>query len=395
MAEKLVMLALSPTMEQGKIIQWVKKEGEEIHTGDVLCEVETDKATMDYESTSDGILLKILSSEGSEVSVGEDIAIVGEQDEDISGLNSDSSVEPSTPKEQTVPEPVQEQNSRIESTPVARAIAAQNGLNLKDVDGTGPNGRIIKRDIVKVLSVSGPDPVQTKPIQKVEMSGEKIPLSGMRRTIAERMVQSKLTAPHYYLKLKVIMDELMTDRKSLNSKQKEKVSMNAFIIKLVAQTLLHHPLINASWNEDEIVVHNTIDIGLAVALEDGLIAPVVRDCGNKGIMDIDKELKLLIDKTKNNKLDPEDYSDPTFTITNLGSFGIEEFTAIINQPGSAILAIGKIERLPEIIEDNKFKAVSKMSMTLSCDHRVIDGAVGARFLSELKDLIEHPVSMLY
>jgi pyruvate dehydrogenase E2 component (dihydrolipoamide acetyltransferase) len=227
------------------------------------------------------------------------------------------------------------------------------------------------------------------------LEDETIKVSQKRKIIAQRLADSKYSAPHYYLRISVNMDEILQARKALNARLTNKVSMNAFLIKFVAEAIKKYPFINATWNGDTITKHGSIDIGLAVAQPDGLITPVVKNCGHKGILAIDDELKVLIQKAQNNRLEPEEYIGATFTITNLGSFGIEEFTAIINPPGSAILAIGEIRREPVIGEDDNILIQSNMKLTLSCDHRVIDGAVGAAFFKELKEMLEHPIRTLY
>jgi pyruvate dehydrogenase E2 component (dihydrolipoamide acetyltransferase) len=226
-------------------------------------------------------------------------------------------------------------------------------------------------------------------------SDEVIQVSTKRRIIAERLAESKYSAPHYYLRLKVLSDNFMEARKLLNITLNKKVSVNAFIVKFVAEAIKRHPIMNSTWQGETILRHASIDIGLAVAQNDGLITPVVRDCGNKGIIEIDRELKELIDKALNNQLTPSEYSGATFTISNLGSYGIEEFTAIINPPGSAILAIGKMGKEPTIVDGDKIEIRTLMTLTLSCDHRVIDGAVGAAFLKDLKDIMENPIRVLY
>lgn len=383
MAEKLLMLALSPTMETGVIAKWNKREGDRIGPGDILCEVETDKATMDYESPSKGVLLKIILPEGSKASIGDPIAILGKEGEDISSL---------LPK-----------STYIRSSPLARKIALMNGLELENIRGSGPAGRIIKRDIEAALkqpliqSAAGTGlSFQAGPSSQDGQTGldEVIPLSGKRKIIAQRLSESKFTAPHYYLKVTAATDNIMGARSKLNA-HGGKVSMNAFLIKFTAEALKKHPAVNSTWAGESIIKHGRIDIGLAVAQKDGLITPVVRDCGSKGILSIDSELKVLIQKAQENALKPDEYTGATFTVSNLGSYGIEEFTAIINPPGSAILAVGKIIKEQVVEEDDTVNIKSNMKLTLSCDHRVIDGAVGAAFLVELKNMLEDPIRVLY
>ena len=426
MAENVLMLALSPTMEEGTITVWHKNEGDSISEGDLLCEVETDKAIMEYESANAGTILKILVKEGEQARVGVAIAIVGEAGEDVSGLIAEIAYlaekaekpEPvgapgrPGPAVAKAPLEIQERTGRIKASPLARSLAAEHRLDLHLVRGSGPGGRIVKRDLEEALSASMPPPAappppvgpaaETGPAAGAGLPGpagplrdERIPLSGKRKVIAGRLAESKFSAPHYYLKIDVVVDGILAARKSLNSSRSDKVSFNAYLIKLTAEALRRNPMVNASWEGDSILKHGRIDIGLAVAQDDGLIAPVVRDCGGKGIIAIDQELKVLIDKARNNRLTLEEYTGATFTISSLGSYGILDFTAIINPPGAAILAVGKAQRVPVVDETDQVKIQSKMILSLSCDHRVIDGAVGAAFLKDLKDMIEDPFAALY
>lgn len=404
MAEKIVMLALSPTMETGTIVKWHKKEGDKISTGDILCEVETDKATMDYESTVEGTLLKISSAEGSQVKVGEMIGIAGEEGEDISGLVEQAA--PSLEKEQPpkkVPEKEAEKKGRIpppspqehvpsgvRASPLARQLARESGVDLQSVQGSGPGGRIIKEDIEQIIKKGKPSEA---PI--AEQVEQKIAISEKRRIIAQRMSQSKFSAPHYYVTVAVKMDYLINSRKLLNNRLRTRVSFNSFFVKLVAQALARNPVVNSSWSEDSIIRHNTIDIGLAVAQKDGLITPVVRDCANKGIVAIDQELTDLVERARKGKLSWQEYTGGTFTISNLGSYGVRQFTAIINPPESAILALGEIFEELIISDDGEYRKQNSMMMTLSCDHRVIDGAVAAEFARDLKNMMENPITVLY
>ncbi|NLJ41714.1 MAG: 2-oxo acid dehydrogenase subunit E2 [Clostridiales bacterium] len=412
MAEHILMVALSPTMETGIISSWEKEEGDKVESGDLLCQVETDKATMDYESAQEGTLLKILVKPGEEAAIGSPIGIIGETGEDIADLMSVDTTPMPQDKENGEGVSIDDaldlmakeiapgatHGNRILASPLARKMAGIQGLDLSLIRGTGPGGRIVKHDIIeaghKVRGVSQ-QPVSRPAIMTSPLEDETILVSQKRKIIAQRLAESKYSAPHYYLRVKAGVDGLMKARKALNATLKEKVSFNAFIIKFVAQALKGYPAINATWQGETILRHGSIDIGLAVAQDDGLITPVVRNCGNKGIVEIDRELKGLIDKALNNQLTPEEYAGATFTISNLGSFGIEEFTAIINPPGSAILAVGSMVREPVVGEDDGIEIHSRMAMTLSCDHRVIDGAVGAAFLKNLKDIIEDPIRVLY
>jgi pyruvate dehydrogenase E2 component (dihydrolipoamide acetyltransferase) len=410
MAERVLMLALSPTMEAGTIVRWLKKEGDPVRSGDLLCEVETDKATMEYESVQEGTLLKIVASQGQEARVGELIAVVGEPGEDIAGLLASAAapkgVEAPPPEPETPAVPQESGGAtasptpgHVRSSPLARRLADEHGLDIHAIPGSGPGGRVVKRDIEKALAAGEPPapsaPVATAPVPPVSMEAREIPVTQKRKIIAKRLAESMYTAPHFYLTLSVDMGRLLEARDRLNAGRPDKVSLNAFLVKFSAEALKRHPMVNSTWSGDVIRMHPTADIGLAVAQPDGLIAPVARDCGRKGIVEIDGELRALIDKVKANRLTPEDYAGATFSISNLGSFGIEEFTAIINPPGSAILAVGEIRRQPVVGPGDALVVRPLMRLTLSCDHRIVDGAVGAAFLKELKDMLEDPVRVLY
>ncbi len=414
MAEKVLMLALSPTMETGTIAKWSVQEGDSVESGDTLCEVETDKAVMDYETMQEGVVLKIVLPEGGEAKVGDTIAIIGEEGEDISDLLAEAQDVPksaSRPAEpaafaESVSIPEQGQllsdsgrtGDRLRSSPLARTLAKEAGLDLTTVQGSGPGGRIVKRDIEQALQTRtiGTAAVPTAAATSVHsLADATIPVSQKRKIIAQRLAESKYSAPHYYLKVAVNMGEILEARKALNAKRLEKVSLNAFLIKFAAEALAKHPVVNSSWNDDTIIQHGSVDIGLAVAQPDGLITPVVRNCANKGILEIDRVLADLIQKARENRLQPDEYTGATFTISSLGSFGIQEFTAIINPPGSAILAVGAIRKEPVVGDDDQISIQSNMVMTLSCDHRVIDGAVGAAFLKNLQDMLEHPIQAFY
>jgi len=410
MAEKMPMLALSPTMENGVIVKWHAAQGDAVAEGDVLCEVETDKAVMEYTSTAEGVILDVTVQEGKQATVGQTICIIGEAGEDISGLKDEaatpSEVAASATKKAaataivdpplTLPK-VPSSGGKIKSTPIARKMAEKHGLDITRIQGGGPGGRITKRDVQKSVNgsarriASAPGVV----LDEEDMEAVLLPVSTRRRIIAQRLSESKYSSPHFYMKLTAIMDRIMQSRIDLNQKLNLKVSFNSFLIKFAATSLRRHPMVNASWTEDNIIKHGRIDIGLAVALEDGLITPVIRDCYHKGILQIDQELKGLINKAREDHLAPADYQNSTFTISNLGSFGIEEFSAIINPPNSAILAVGKAVRVPRVNDKDEITINSMMTLTLSCDHRVIDGAVGASFMTDLKNMLEFPIQSLY
>ena len=430
MAEKLMMIALSPTMEQGTIVSWIKKEGDEIASGDVVCEVETDKATMEYEAAQEGILLKIILPEGGQAEVGQTIGIIGESGEDTSDLEKEIAGEaakdaaeekPAAPAEEKAPAqespapkaappapkpaptaPPVDDGLKVLASPLARVLAEQSGLDIRRISGTGPSGRVVKRDIEAARA----NPEAFRPVHSAVQGGlptigtagedRLIPLSNMRKAIAKGLSASKFSAPHFYLKVDVRGEGLVAARSALIKRRRgDKVSVNAFLIKYAAEALKRFPDVNASWQEDAILQHGSIDIGLAVAVPNGLITPIVRNCGNKGVEAIDAEMAELIAKAQIGKLRPEEYSNATFTISSLGSFGIDEFTAIINPPGSAILAVGALKKVPVVDESGSLDVGQVMKLSLSCDHRVIDGAVGAGFLTTLKTFIEDPVQMIY
>ncbi|MCP4402908.1 MAG: 2-oxo acid dehydrogenase subunit E2 [bacterium] len=416
MAEKVLMLALSPTMETGTIVKWTVKEGDSVGAGDILCEVETDKAVMDYEGVQEGIMLKIVLPEGGEAKVGDTIAIIGETGEDVSALLTEDAAasDDKAPAPTELPVEVLLERSvapaaqadtgkgggKVKSSPLARKLAKEAGLELAVIPGSGPAGRIVQRDIETALknrAAVAAELVVSKAAPSVvpNLRDEVVPVSQRRKIIAKRLAESMYSAPHYYLKVTVNMAEILEARKALNNRLKEKVSMNAFLMKFVAEALKKYPIVNSTWAGDTIVKHGSVDVGLAVAQADGLITPLVRDCVNKGIKEIDADLKELITKAQNNRLEPDEYTGATFTISSLGSFGIQEFTAIINPPGSAILAVGEIRKEAVVGEDNELHIQPNMIVTLSCDHRVIDGAVGAAFLTELKGMLEHPIRTLY
>lgn len=407
MAEQVLMTALSPTMEEGTIVAWNKKEGSAVSPGDVLCEVETDKATMDYESTQEGVLLKIIRGDGSTARVGETIAILGEEGEDIAGLlqnAQDTAAEGAPGMTPEPPSPAPESTAATgftavaptRASPLARKMAVDRGIDLVQVPGSGPAGRIVKRDVEQVIQGAA-SPSGAAGAVAVMRPGENItiPVAGARAVIARRLGESKFSAPHYYLKSSVRMESALEARKQLNNELPEKVGFNAFLMKFVAEALKRHPGINASWQGDHILQFGSIDIGLAVDRGNGLITPIVRNCGNRGVVDIDRELKALIVKAGEGKLKPTEYTGATFTISNLGSFGVEEFTAIINPPGSAILAVGGIAKIVVVEGSDDLEVARVMKMTLSCDHRVIDGIAGGRFIRELKRIIETPVRVLF
>lgn len=446
MAEKVPMTALSPTMEEGTISSWSAKVGDTISAGDVLCEVETDKASMEYEATQEGTLLKIVVDEGGNARVGQTIAILGEKGEDTAAIEkeiaeegsedaagsgsddeagepekggtAESTATPGSSQPEQKPAaaasegpsggdaaappataPPASGSSGIKASPLAVKLAAERNINLSLVTGSGPGGRIVKRDIENFRGVPGGAGAVSSAGQGTAAAApgqdRTIPVAGKRAVIARRLSESKFSAPHYYLKTSVDMAATVSARKMLNESLPNKVSLNAFFLKFAAEALKRHPNINASWQGDSIVEYGSIDIGLAVDAGSGLITPVVRNCGNRGVQEIDADLQELIGKARDGKLKPDEYTGATFTISNLGSFGVEEFTAIINPPGSAILALGGTKKTPVVQADGSIGVAAVMKMTLSCDHRVIDGAAGGRFLHELQMIMEQPVRVLF
>ena len=431
---EILMPALSPTMTEGNLVAWLKAEGDTISPGEVIAEIETDKATMEVEAVDEGVLGKILVAAGTEgVSVNAAIAILLEEGEDKSSIkdnayrsdqievkntqNSEKKSEgqpdinePKTGKviSENTKVPLGKMQSplianrddvRVAASPLARRMAEHAGLDLAKISGSGPNGRIIKADIDQVLSQDNAlklPPVSTATSQSIEPSAQydAIPNNSMRKVIASRLTESKQAAPHFYMTVDCNVDALKQVRMELNEKvEGTKISINDLIIRASAIALKQVPEANASWTEEATLVYKTIDISVAVAIEGGLITPIIRDAGAKGVKEISVKMKDLANRAREGKLMPEEYQGGTFSISNLGMYGVKEFSAVINPPQGAILAIGAAEERP-IIKDGAVAAATLMSCTLSVDHRVVDGAVGARFLSAFKRLIEDPLTML-
>lgn len=442
------MLALSPTMTDGTIAAWKVKEGDAIKRGTVLCEVETDKAVMDYESSAVGTLLKIVVSAGGSASVGQLIAVVGSPGEDISSVLATTGMAapaapaapapaavapasapvptaasvPASPAPAAPARPVASTETgaafpilppiKPRSSPLARVLARESAVDLRSVTPSGPGGRVVKRDVEAYLAGEraevrgGAVPVSSANSNSAPAASSRpprpvledrvVPLTRLRATSAKRVGDSKREAPHFYLRAAVEADRLLALRSSLNAgrDEQEKLSLNAWFVKLSAAAVSLNPAINALWRGEAIEYRRSVDVALAVALADGLVAPVVRDCVHKSVAEIEAEFRVLIAKAKSGKLKPEDYSDATFTISNLGAWGVEEFTAIINPPASAILALGAVAKEAVVRADgagnDEVVIRSMLRATLSCDHRTIDGAVGAAFLRDLKALFEEP-----
>jgi pyruvate dehydrogenase E2 component (dihydrolipoamide acetyltransferase) len=413
MAEVILMPRLSDTMTEGVIAAWHKKVGDLVKKGDLLAEIETDKATMELESYKDGTLLHIGSDNGGTLHVNDLLAIIGQPGEDITGLVKENSAQNvQDKKEAAVPsqekEVVSEQeqtsadseNGRLKASPLAKKLAEEKGIDLNKVHGTGDGGRIIKQDIDSYKEITTDKPLTTekKQIQILAApvgneSYEDVPVSQMRKTIAKRLAESKFTAPHFYLTMSIDMDKIVESREALNKTSPVKISFNDIVLKACAVALRQHPQVNSSWLGDKIRHNHHIHIGVAVAVEEGLLVPVIRFADTKSLSQIATEVKLLAQKAKDKKLQPADWEGNTFTISNLGMFGIDDFTAIINSPDSCILAIGAIQQVP-VVKNGEIKVGNVMKVTMSCDHRVVDGATGAAFLHTLKSLLEEPLRMM-
>jgi pyruvate dehydrogenase E2 component (dihydrolipoamide acetyltransferase) len=416
-AEIVRMPKMSDTMTEGVIAAWHKKVGDSVKSGELLAEIETDKATMEYESYNTGTLLYIGAKEKESVKVNGVLAIVGEKDADWKTLLEAQSAmgggSPGPFKEHTAPQekataPAVPQaqssssgNGRMKISPLARKLAKEKGYDLSSIRGTGDQGRIVRRDIENFRGAAAtPSSAKEKPGAKVVLpqivgkeSFEEIPLSQMRKTIARRLAESKFSAPHFYLTMEINMDRAAEARESINQVSPVKISFNDIVIKAVAAALRQHPDVNVSWLGDKMRKNHHIHIGVAVAVKDGLVVPVVRFADNKALSHIAAEVKDLAQKAHDKKLQPSDWEGSTFTISNLGMFGIEEFTAIINPPDACILAVGGIKDTA-VVKNGQLVAGKVMKVTLSCDHRAVDGAVGAAFLKTLKGMLEEPVRIL-
>jgi len=424
MASRVVMPKLSDTMEEGRILRWLRREGEAIETGQALAEVETDKATVEMEAYTNGTIRKLITPEGQFVKVGDLIAIIGEAGEDVSALlppagGPGSEAAPKPPAapapsaSQRVSQPVApmsaagtpvESGRSLKASPLALRMAAEAGLDLGSLQGTGPQGRIIKRDIEAALAQApvAPAAIRAGVPQRARLlsliasrqagpDSQEVELSAVRRTIAKRLVQSKGPVPHFYLTIDVAMDRVWDAYQALRE-QKSSISVNDIIIKATALALRQHPEINASFAGDHVRVFSRVHIGMAVALEDGLITPVLTDADLKPLEEISEEARTLAERARAKKLQPSEYTGATFSISNLGMMGIEEFSAIINPPEAAILAVGAVRQVPVAV-DGAIALGWRMKVTLSVDHRVADGAAGARFLQTLRKFLEHPLLM--
>ena len=413
MAELITMPKMSDTMTEGVIVKWNVKVGDSVKSGDIMAEVETDKATMDMEVYSKGIVLHLVVQEGDAVPVDGPIAVVGKEGEDFQALLSaapaSSSASPvsevaleaptapvSTPAAAPaapVAPAAASNDGRLKASPLARKIAEEKGIDLSHINGTGENGRIVKRDLDSANIASAPAMSQTSAAVFGEESFTEVNVSQMRKTIAGRLAESKFNAPHFYLTVEINMDKATEARAHMNKISDVKISMNDIVVKACAASLRLHPNINSSWLGTKIRTNHHIHIGVAMAVEDGLLVPVVRFADHKPLAQISKEVKAYGAKAKEKKLQPQDWTGNTFTISNLGMFGIDEFTAIINPPDACILAVGTVKDTVGVV-NGEIKPVKTMKVTLSCDHRVVDGAMGAAFLQTLKHFLEEPVTLL-
>jgi pyruvate dehydrogenase E2 component (dihydrolipoamide acetyltransferase) len=422
MATKITMPRLSDTMTEGTVATWLKKVGDKVSEGDILAEIETDKATMEFESFNAGTLLFIGINEGQSAPVDSVLAIIGPEGTDITGVAENfkkgGTTAPAKNTEETTtsnavvasPEVAETVNTgRIFASPLAKQIAKDKGINLAQVKGSGENGRITKSDVENFTPsaaasqvaqpVATPSAVET-PVAAVkpfvpagETFSEEIKNSQMRKTIAKRLSESIFTAPHFYLTIEVTMDEAMKSRAVINSVPDTKVSFNDMVIKACAMALKKHPKVNSQWKEDAITINHHVNVGVAVAVEDGLVVPVLRFADQMSLSQIGGNVKDLAGKAKNKKLQPAEMDGSTFTVSNLGMFGIQSFTSIINQPNSAILSVGAIEEKP-VVKNGQIVVGNTMTLTLACDHRTVDGATGAQFLQTLRQYLENPVTML-
>jgi len=469
MATKVHMEALSPTMEEGQIVKWVKSEGDEVSSGDILAEIETDKATMELVARGDGILRAVLLSEGDTAPVGAVIGVIAEADEDIDdivgdaadgttsspGAHSSDDDDPSdngAPRDEPSDDDPQDgdgdfkeaapdrdgqkdakslsdqkmedstsDTKRIKASPLARRLAEEAGIDLASVSGSGPGGRIVKADVEEAASAPSdeaaepsadeaprevpttatPPTRRTPPPDDWSDAGayeghEDVKVSQMRKTIARRLTESLSPVPHFFLTIEVDMGRVVEARRSINAaveRDGDRVSVNDFVLKATAAALQKHPACNAAWHEDVIREFDHVHIGVAVAVEDGLITPVIRHADRKGLVQISREVKELAGRAREKKLQPDEYTGSTFSISNLGMFGIREFTAIINPPEAGILAIGAMEEVPAAV-DGELMIRPRMRVTMSCDHRVIDGATGAQFLQTFRTMLEEPAAIL-
>lgn len=424
MITKVVLAKLSPTMEEGTVVKWTKQEGDAVKVGDVLAEIETDKANMEMEALGPGVLRKVLVPAGGKAPVGSLIGVIAEAGEDIAAVLAEAAAAPApaaapppapsapapvapAPARAPAPAPVAAPapapaapGGRVKASPLARAIAARKNVPLASVPGTGPGGRIVRRDVEGFLAAP-PAPASRAasaparaavPVPSVP-PGTAIPLTSMRRTIAKRLAESMYTAPHFYVTVEIDMDAAVSLREQLVRAEDVKVSYNDLVLKACAKALTRFPTVNASWTAEAIQTHAEVHLGVAVSLAEGLITPVVRNADRKHVVEISREVKDLAARARDKKLKPEEFTGSTFTVSNLGMLDVAEFTAIINPPEACILAVGAVRKVP-IVKDDQLAVGHRMKVTLSSDHRVVDGALAAQFLAEVRRLLENPVGLL-
>src|SRR6478752_2323560 len=415
---EIQMPKLSDTMTEGTLVAWKKKKGDKVSAGDVIAEIETDKATMEWESPEDGTLTEIYVEEGGKVDVGQRIAFIGEEGEAApkeekkapekeevkAGVSPASeSREKRAEPERPARAPLQESEARVKASPVARRIAAELGVDLGSVKGTGPEGRVTEGDVraaakaVAAVADRGQTP-PPRPAAPKPGPGSRIQLSGMHKGIAERLVQSKAPVPHFYLNIDIDAGPLMEARAELKSGGEDsdtsKITVNDFVLKAAVMAAVKVPKVNASFDNDAIVQYADVDLGIAVAIEDGLLTPVIRAAQDKSLREISELAKDLANRARNKRMKPEEFQGGSFTVSNLGGMGIDSFSAIINPPQGFILAVGKINKMPVIDDCDQVMVGHRMSITMSCDHRVIDGALGADYLKELRHLLENPALLM-
>lgn len=418
MAEVILMPRLSDTMTEGVIAGWNKNVGDTVKKGDVLAEIETDKATMELESYKNGKLLYQGAKKGEKIAVNDLLCIIGEEGKvDVNAVvaaakggggaaaapaasqAADASQPAAQPAETAAQPEASTTNGRVKASPLAKKLAAEKGIDINKVNGSGDGGRIIKSDVDNYKPAAAAQAPAAKASSATSqapagvVSFDEVPVSQMRKVIAKRLAESKFTAPHFYVTIAIDMDAAVASRAKLNEVSKVKISFNDLVLKACAVALKQHPAVNSSWLGDKIRVNHHVNIGVAVAVEDGLLVPVVRFADTKSLSQIAAEVKEAAQKAKDKKLQPADWEGNTFTISNLGMFGVDEFTAIINPPDACILAIGGISQVP-VVKNGAIVPGNVMKVTLSCDHRVVDGATGAAFLQTLKSLLEEPLRML-
>jgi pyruvate dehydrogenase E2 component (dihydrolipoamide acetyltransferase) len=406
----ITMPKLSDTMVEGTIARWKKKQGDTVETGDILAEVETDKATMEMEAFDDGVLKEIYVGDGGVAKVGEKVALVLAEGETLEATSAapapkvdlTAAAKPAETPAAAAPAAPAPAASRVKASPLARKIAAERGVGLESIKGSGPGGRVVSKDVPEKGAAPAAAPAAA-PVPKVQaVAGEgdqRIPLTGMRRVIAERLLASKTQLPHFYLSIEVDASALMRLRKELNSANEAaglpKLTVNDFVLLAVARAATSHPYINASWAGDAIIQYGSVNISVAVAVDEGLVTPVIRDANKLSLKEISSTVKDLAKRARDKKLKPEEYQGGTITVSNLGAYGIEQFFAIINPPQAAILAVGSIVKKPVVNAKNEIVIGERMTVSLSGDHRVVDGAVGAGYLGTLRKLIENPALMLF